>query len=136
MSDIKLTTGIQTYRFFDEDDNLIAQFRINPMDVNLADRAMEVADWFEGAKTDMENGTVHDLSLFNKVLEDKIAYVLGYEPSDIFGVITATTVLPNGDMWAAIILDKIITEIEPQVKKRTKAMEKAQEKYLRKYEPK
>ena len=136
MSDIKLTTGIQTYRFFDEDDNLIAQFRINPMDVNLADRAMEVADWFESAKTDMENSTVHDLSLFNKVLEDKIAYVLGYEPKDIFGVITATTVLPNGDMWAAIVLDKIITEIEPQVKKRTKAMEKAQEKYLRKYEPK
>lgn len=136
MSDIKISTGIQTYRFFDEDDNLIAQFRINPMDVNLADRAMETADWFDSIKSELGNGTVHDLSRFNGELEEKIAYVLGYGPKDLFGVITATTVLPGGDMWAAIILDKIISEIEPQVQKRTKAMEKAQQKYLKKYEPK
>lgn len=136
MSDIKISTGIQTYRFFDEDDNLIAQFRINPMDVNLADRAMETADWFDSIKSELGNGTVHDLSRFNGELEEKIAYVLGYEPKDLFSVITATTVLPGGDMWAAIILDKIISEIEPQVQKRTKAMEKAQQKYLKKYEPK
>lgn len=136
MADIKLTTGIQTYRFFDEDDNLIAQFRINPIDVNLADRAFEVSDWFESIKDSMTGATVRDLSIFNHQLEEKIAYVLGYDPKDLFGTITATTVLPNGDMWAAIILDKIITEIEPQVQKRTKAMEKAQQKYLKKYEPK
>lgn len=134
MKDIKLNTGIQTYRFFDEDDEIIAQFRLNPMDINLADRAMEVGEWFESFRAE-PGETLKDLTTLNRELEEKIAYVLGCPVEEIFrGKMTATTVLPNGDIFAAIILDKIITEVEPQIEKRKKAMERAEKKYLAKYE--
>ena len=131
-TNIKIKTGIQTYTFSDEDDHVFSQFRLNPMDVNLAARAFEVGDWFDHID-EVKTETVEDLAKLNKDIEEKISYVLGYEASDVFGEVTATTVFPDGTVFAYIVLDKILSEIEPAIKKRQEKLEKASAKYLEKY---
>lgn len=131
-NNIKIKTGIQTYNFTDEDDHVFSSFRLNPMDVNLAARAFEVGDWFEHiGEQNVENA--EDLAKLNKEIEEKISYVLGYESADIFGEVTATTVFPDGTVFAYIVLEKIISEIEPAIEKRKAKLEKASEKYLERY---
>lgn len=131
-NNVKIKTGIQTYTFTDEDDHVFSSFRLNPMDVNMAARAFEVGDWFDNLNEQkVENAS--DLAKLNKEIEEKISYVLGYEASDIFGEVTATTVFPDGTVFAYIVLDKILTEIEPAIEKRKAKLEKASEKYLERY---
>ena len=131
-NNIKVKTGIQTYTFTDEDDHVFSSFRLNPTDVNLAARAFEVGDWFEHVG-EQKVETAEDLAKLNKDIEEKISYVLGYEASDIFGEVTATTVFPDGTVFAYLVLDKILNEIEPAIQKRKAKLEKASEKYLEKY---
>lgn len=63
---------------------------------------------------------------FNKQIEDKINYLLGYEASkDLFKEsITATTVFGNGQVFAYIVLDKIAEAIAPEIEKRKKKCRK------------
>ena len=44
MKNTEISTGIQTYTFTDENDHVFASFRLNPTDINLAKRALEVGD--------------------------------------------------------------------------------------------
>lgn len=131
-NNVKIKTGIQTYTFTDEDDHVFSSFRLNPMDVNMAARAFEVGDWFDNLN-EQKVEDASDLAKLNKEIEEKISYVLGYEASDIFGEVTATTVFPDGTVFAYIVLDKILTEIEPAIEKRKAKLEKASEKYLERY---
>ena len=71
----------------------------------------------------------------NKTIEDKINYLLGYEASkDLFKEpITATTFFANGEMFALIVLSKILDKIKPEIEKRRKKMQEAVNKYTEKY---
>ena len=71
----------------------------------------------------------------NKQIEDKMNYLLGYEASmDLFKEpITATTVFPNGQVFAYIVLDKISEAIAPEIEKRKKKMQATVDKYTEKY---
>ena len=132
MKNTKIATGIQTLQFTDEDDHVFASFRINPTDINLAARAQEVGEYFSP-----ENQALKDIptaAALNKEIEEKISYVLGYDASDVFGEVTATTIFPNGEMWAMVVLDTILKEVQPAVQDRLKKMDKAAEKYLKQYE--
>ena len=129
---IKVSTGIQTYTFTDEDDHVFSSLRLNPTDVNLAARALEVSNWFDHIG-ELKAETAEEITKLNKDIEEKISYVLGYDASEVFGEVTATTIFTDGTVFAYLILDKIISEIGPAIEKRKERMEKVSEKYLEKY---
>lgn len=133
MKNTKIVTGIQTYQFTDEEDHVFASFRLNPTDVNLAARALEVGEYFEHLG-DKAPADIPGVVALNKEIEDKISYVLGYDASEIFGEVTATTVFPSGDIFAVVVVETIIEAVQPALKERQRKMEKASEKYLKQYE--
>lgn len=133
MKNTKIATGIQTYTFTDEDDHVFASFRLNPTDVNLAKRALEVGDYFEHVK-EAAPETVEELSALDAEIAEKISYVLGYEASDIFGEVTATTVFPDGTVFAILVVDTIIEAVQPALQDRAKSIQEKSAKYLSKYE--
>lgn len=126
----KIDTGIQTYTFTDTDDHVFASFRVNPTDANLAARAQEVGDFIQKMGT-LEN--VRDWAEMNRLIEEKVSYVLGYDASEVFGEVTATTIFPDGNMFAALVVDKIIDAVTPALEQRKANMQKAADKYLSKY---
>lgn len=132
----QFNTGVVKFTFTDEDGEVFSSFKMNPTDVNLLKRAEEIADYFDNRKTNVpENASVEDLQKFNQEIEDKINYLLGYDASkDIFGEITATTISPDGDIFAFVVLDFIAEKLKPEMDKRRKSMEAAVNKYTAKYD--
>lgn len=132
MKNTKISTGIQTYTFTDENDHVFASFRLNPTDINLAKRALEVGDYLNEMGGDIK--TVDDAVALNKDIEEKVSYVLGYDASDIFGEVTATTVFPDGTVFCILVVDTIIEAMQPVLAERAEKMKARTDKYLKKYE--
>ena len=128
--EIRVQTGIQTYNFIDEDDHVFASFKLNPTDVNLAARALEVGEYFESLK-EKSAETVSEIVDLNREFEEKIAYVLGYQPEDLFGEVTATTIFADGRVFALLVIERILEETEPALKDRQEKFNRAAEKYLK-----
>lgn len=131
----RFNTGRIKFEFKDEDGEVFSSFKMNPTDVNLLKRMEEVSDYFNNRKDDApENASGEELQKFNKEIEDKINYLLGYDASkDIFGEITATTVSPDGDIFAFVVLETIAEELKPEMEKRQQSMANAAAKYTAKY---
>lgn len=132
----RFNTGVITFTFTDENDEVFSSFKMNPTDVNLLARAEEVSEFFDNLKDkapDSSNGV--ELKAFNDEIENKINYLLGYDASnDIFGKITATSVSTDGEIFAFAVFDLIAEKLEPEMKKRAKAMKEKAAKYTAKYE--
>lgn len=129
-----ISTGKMKFTFTDEDGDVFSAFRLNPSDVNLAKRCQEVAEQF-GQQKDRQLSTIEDAVAYNTELEEKISYILGYDAkAAVFGEVSATTVLPSGELFAAVVLDTIAKAVEPEIKKRNQKMSEAVEKYTGKYE--
>jgi hypothetical protein len=123
------------FTFSDEDGEVVASFKINPADVKLAVRCEEVAAYFEEKKNAApETASLQDLAKYTEDLENKICYLLGYDAKEsLFGLLSATTILPSGELFAFLILDKVAGAIAPEVAKRRQKMQKAAAKYTDKY---
>lgn len=132
----QFNTGLIKFTFTDENGEVFSSFRMNPTDVNLLARAEEVSDYFSQRKNEMPgNVSGADLKAINDEIEEKINYLLGYEASkDIFGVITATTVSPDGEIFAWVVMDFIAEKLKPEMEKRRQNMQKKVEKYTAKYQ--
>lgn len=132
----QFNTGLINFTFTDENGAVFSSFRMNPTDVNLLSRVEEVAGYFEKRKQDMpERASGEALKAFNDEIEEKINYLLGYEASkDIFGVITATTVSPDGEIFAWVVLDFIVEKLAPEMEKRARKMRQNVSKYTAKYQ--
>lgn len=129
-----ISTGKMKFTFTDEDGEVFSAFRLNPSDVNLAKRCQEVAEQF-GQQKDRQLSTIEDAVAYNTELEEKISYILGYDAkAAVFGEVSATTVLPSGELFAAVVLDTIAKAVEPEIKKRNQKVSEAVAKYTRKYE--
>lgn len=129
-----ISTGKMKFTFTDEDGDVFSAFRLNPSDVNLAKRCQEVAEQF-GQQKDRQLSTIEDAVAYNTELEEKISYILGYDAkAAVFGEVSATTVLPSGELFAAVVLDTIAKAVEPEIKKRNQKMYEAVAKYTGKYE--
>lgn len=129
-----ISTGKMKFTFTDEDEEVFSAFRLNPSDVNLAKRCQEVAEQF-GQQKDRQLSTIEDAVAYNTELEEKISYILGYDAkAAVFGEVSATTVLPTGELFAAVVLDTIAKAVEPEIKKRNQKMSEAVAKYTGKYE--
>lgn len=136
-----INTGIGSaflkFRFTDEDGDVVSSFRMNPADIKVAIRAEEVSKYLEGRKDALSgNMTAADMAKFNDELEEKICYVLGYDArSELFKApLTATTILPSGDLFAVAVMDKIVEAVKPEIEKRRANMEKAAAKYTARYD--
>ena len=137
MTAIKTNVGSSLMRFVftDEEEKTIASFRMNPADVKLAHRCQEVISFFEN----LENQTTAETTLeeavkFNDEVEEKICYLLGYDArQSLFGFISATAIMGTGELFATIIMDKILEHILPEIQKRKQSVAETVRKYTDKY---
>lgn len=131
-----LGTSIQKFTFTDDDGVVVASFRLNPADVRLVNRIRDAAEFFAAeAKNAPAMATAEDILRFNNAVEDKICYVLGYDArQSLFGFISATTVLADGEIFAKKILAKIEEAAVQEIQKRKEALMAAVKKHTAKYE--
>lgn len=137
MSVIKLGNVFQNFVFQDENGEVISSFKINPTDINTAKNFLDIADWFSKRKELIpENPSVEDIAVLNKEIEEKLNALFGYDASATLFIppLTATTVLPDGELFVELILDKVGEVVEKEAKKRRTKMDKRAEKYLKDYE--
>lgn len=123
------------FTFTDDEGEIVASFRMNPADVKLAQRCQDVSTYFEGLKDKMPKAaTLDDVVKFNDELEEKICYLLGYDAKEsLFGMISATSVMSDGNMFVVHVMNKIIEAIEPELRKRKQSMAAAVAKHTAKY---
>lgn len=129
-----IAVGKLNFTFTDEDGNVFSSFRLNPTDVNVASRCEEVSDFFRKWQ-DKEPASLDDVLKINDELEEKIAYILGYDAREsIFGEVPATTVLPSGELFAETVLKAITNAVNTEMEKRNKKSAEAAAKYTSKYD--
>lgn len=134
-----INTGIGSsllkFTFSDDEGEVIASFRMNPADVKLAQRCQEVSSFFEKLKEKTpENATLEDVVKLNDEVEDKICYLLGYDAKQsLFGQISATSVLGDGNMFVILVMEKIVEAVAPEINRRKQARSSAVEKHTAKY---
>lgn len=120
---------------FSDGDEVISSFRINPGDLKLVQRFQAASAFFDNLEKNVpENATFEDIVQLNDNVERKICEVLGYDAREsLFGRISATTILPDGNLFVSLVLDKIAEHAVPEIQKRNKAMVGAMEKHTAKY---
>ena len=131
-----LGSSVLKFTFTDSDGDVVASFRLNPADVRLVGRIQEAAKFFaQAAKEAPEKATAEDILKFNNAVEDKICDVLGYDArQSLFGFMSATTVLEDGEIFAKKILDKIEKAAVQEIHKRKETLMAAVRKHTAKYE--
>lgn len=132
----KFNTGRIKFTFSDEDGEVFSSFKMNPTDANVIARAEEVSEYFNKRKLEVDEiASGKDLAKYNKEIEDKINYLLGYDASEeIFGEITATTISPDGEVFGVMLMEFVFEKLKPEIEKRKKNMNAAIDKYTKKYE--
>ena len=130
-----LGSSFLKFTFTDDDGEVVSSFRINPLDVKLAQRFQEASSFFEDLRKEMpETATMEDVVKLNADIEEKICYILGYDAKEsLFGQISATSVLGDGTMFINLVVEKIFEHIGPEMEKRQKSMAAAVEKHTAKY---
>lgn len=128
-------SSLLKFTFTDEDGEVVASFRMNPADIKLCKRCQEVSAYYESLKDrTSEAASIDEVAQFNDELEEKICYLLGYNAREsLFGMISATSIMADGNMFAIHVMNKIVEVVGPEIKKRQKSMEKAAE-YTAKYQ--
>ena len=131
-----LGSSILKFQFTDDDGEVVASFRLNPADVRLAGRVQEAANLFrKAAQSAPEQATAADILKYNNDVEEEICRVLGYDAhQELFGFMSATTILEDGEMFAQKILDMISEAVLPEIQKRKAALAAAVKKHTAKYE--
>lgn len=128
-------TGIMKFAFLDEDGETVASFRINPMDAKLANRLEEVSRFFaEQAENAPTAASMEDVVRYTDTLEEKIVYVIGKTGKDVFSVLSGTTVMPTGNLFAVDILQQIYDAVAPVIQERKQKMHAAMLKHTAKYQ--
>lgn len=131
----KIDDGTMTFTFVNNEGEVFSSFRINPADITLMQRCEEVGEKLQAIEIS-EASTAKDLKELNDQITEQINYLLGYEASETLFVppMTAVTVLPDGRLFALVVMEQITELVGPELKKRQKKMAEAVEKYTAKYE--
>lgn len=134
-NEITYNSGFQIFVFSDEDGETLTEFKINPADIGLMTRCEEVAAFFELEKKFLENASTPKMMLeVNNVIEEKINYLLGTEEHSIFvKPLTATTIMPDGRIFAELVMDTVIGVVKPEMEKRAQIKKERLAKYTAKY---
>lgn len=132
---VNIGSSLTKFTFTDENGEVVAYFRMNPSDIRVAERAREVASCFREQAQNISGSTAAEaLAEYDKLLSEKLDYLLGYDASKtLFNFMSATTVMEDGRFFAMLILDTIAQNISEEMKKRFEKF-KAVAKYTAKYE--
>lgn len=130
-----LSSALLKFTFTDADGDVFASFKLNPADIRLVSRCEELAKFFDQIKDDTSKiNTSEEMIKYNDLVEEKFNYLLGYDArGSLFGMMSATTILPDGDIFATKVLDKIIDAVGPEIAKRRQNMQAAVRKHTEKY---
>lgn len=131
-----INSGLLKFTFTDSDGDVFAYFKMNPADARLAARCSEVSEFFDKKATEAGSfETVEELAKYSDELTEKIDYILGYKASEtLFGeLMSPVTILPNGDVFAFVVLEAIGEAVGSEIHKRKLKMQKAASKYTNKY---
>ena len=132
---INIGSSFTKFTFTDENGDVVAYFRMNPTDIRLAERANEAVKYFQDkAETIKESPNVSDLIQYDKELTEKLNYILGYDAaSTLFSFMSATTIMSDGKVFAAMVLETIANNLEADIRNRFEKFA-AVEKYTAKYQ--
>lgn len=128
-------SSLLKFTFSDADGEVVASFRMNPADIKLAQRCQEVSAYFDAqhGKTP-ESATLEDAVKLNDEMEEKICYLLGYDAREsLFGLISATSIMGDGNLFAVVVMEKIVEVVTPEIQKRKQTMAAAVAKHTAKY---
>lgn len=128
-------TGMMKFRLEDDDGDVVASFRLNPADVRML-KGLEAA--CAEAQKMAENAptvaTAAEAEEYNDKLESLIYTGLGVKHEAVFGEISGTTILPDGDLFATHVLSTVADVMAPEIVKRKAQMQNAAAKYTAKYQ--
>lgn len=133
---IQIDDGLMSFEFTNKTGDVIASFKINPTDVHLIERCQTVAQQFADLQRDVPEGAeIDEVARYDEKLRQMFDYLLDYDASETLFMkpMTPTTVLPNGTIFAVLVMDTIIDMVEPEIQKRQANMQKSMDKYLAKY---
>lgn len=135
INDVTYNSGFQVFNFRDEEGELLTSFKINPSDIELMARCEEVSVFFEKEKAYLENASTPQQMLeVNNAIQQKIDYLLGTENNTVFvKPLTATTIMPDGRLFAELLMETVLNAVEPEIKKRAESQKKRLDKYTSKY---
>lgn len=135
INDVTYNSGFQVFNFRDEEGELLTSFKINPSDIGLMARCEEVSVFFEKEKEYLENASAPQQMLeVNNAIQQKIDYLLGTENNTVFvKPLTATTIMPDGRLFAELLMETVLNAVEPEIKKRAESQKKRLDKYTSKY---
>lgn len=117
----------------DSDGTVLGTAKINLFDIRLVARIREIGDFFRNYKLDgTDPGAMAKL---DEALTDKFCFMLGYDcRATLFGVLSPTTILPDGEMLAMKITQEITKRFSAEVKERAEARAKLIAGYTEKYQ--
>lgn len=110
----------------------VGAMRVNLFDVRLVSRLQEIAEFLRGFRP-AGNG-IERMMAMDVALEDKFCYLLGYDcRAELFGVLSPTSILPDGEMYTIRILQTIEENFADKIKERAEARAAVLDKYLQRY---
>lgn len=131
-----INSGLLKFTFTDSDGDVFASFKLNPADIRLVGRCEEIAKYFgERENVAPQNASMADMVKLDDELEEKICYLLGYDArSTLFDMMSATTILPDGDLFVTKVMQRIQEAVGLELRKRKQNMQKAVNKHTAKYQ--
>lgn len=132
-NELSVGNALTRIEFKDEDGIVLGFLKINLTDVRLVGKLNECARFFKEYR--FEGTDIEKLAAIDRDLADRFCFVLGYDCREtLFGVLSPTTILPDGDMFAIVILNRISEVFTAEVKERAAARAAAMQKYTAKYQ--
>ena len=131
-------TGVMKFQLMDDDGDPVASFRLNPTDINLANRFVAAGEFFGNlAKNAPDSANLEEVQRYNDALEQELAKLIGGDCLEsMFGVIPAISIMPSGNLFALELFEKMSEHIAPEINKRRQKMQDAVGKHTAKYVPK
>lgn len=118
----------------DGDGEIIAFVKINPADNRLPSRLRDFAVKAKQKAKMPGSESIDALGQCDDVIADLFCEFLGYDcRKTLFGIVSPTTVLDDGRLFATCVLEDIKSVAKPELEKAARARRAAIEKHLQKY---
>lgn len=136
---VKISTGFKTYDICNQNGKLLCQISFNPHDTNIIDRHKKVLEELDKLKKNVaanmsKKMTVEYLKEIEDIIYKQIDYLINAEvSSELFSIMGAFSITPNGNLFVEEILDMIGGIIESETGKRVKKIKTKIQKHTSKY---
>lgn len=131
---IVINDGYKTYDIENQDGKLLGQFSFNPSDTNIVHRHAEVVEALEKLEIPDGKDLVSTLGEIEKVLYEKINYLLDSDVAEsFFSIMGPLSPLANGQFFIETVLDAIGQAIQAETGERVKKINGKIKKHTLKY---